>query len=52
MENLEIGMIVKVNHPRLEGKKLKINKLNRQYAQVQIIGFAGIYTVPIQIIES
>jgi hypothetical protein len=47
---LQIGMKVKVNHPRLAGKDLFINKINRTKATVSLNGGAC-YIVPISLIE-
>ena len=48
---LSVGMLVKVNHPRLAGKELEIKKINRTKATVGVVGRFESYTVPIQMIE-
>ena len=48
---LSVGMIVKVNHPKLAGKELVVNKINRTKATLGIIGGVGSYSVPITMIE-
>jgi hypothetical protein len=47
---LQIGMSVKVNHPKLVGKELSINKINRTKATVSVKSGAC-YIVPISLIE-
>ena len=47
---LSVGMKVKVNHPRLAGKELFVNKINRTKATLSLNGGAC-YTVPISMIE-
>jgi len=48
---LSVGMLVKVNHPRLAGKELEIKKINRTKATVGVVGRFESYTVPISLIE-
>ena len=48
---LSVGMIVKVNHPKLAGRELVVNKINRTKATLGIIGGFGSYNVPITMIE-
>ena len=48
---LSIGMRVKVNHPKLMGRELVVNKINRTKATLGIIGGFGSYNVPITMIE-
>ena len=47
---LSVGMVVKVNHPRLAGKELFVNKINRTKATLSVKSGAC-YTVPISMIE-
>lgn len=47
---LSVGMKVKVNHPRLAGKDLIVNKISRTKATLSLNGGA-FYTVPISLIE-
>lgn len=49
--SLSVGMIVKVNHPKLYGRELVINKISRTKASLGIIGGVGSYSVPITMIE-
>lgn len=50
-EELRVGMIVKVNHPKLAGKQLYVNKINRTKASLKLVnGIAG-YNVPLSLIE-
>ena len=48
---LSIGMRVKVNHPKLMGRELVVNKINRTKATLGVIGGFGSYNVPIAMIE-
>ena len=48
---LSVGMRVKVNHPKLAGKELVVNKINRTKATLGVIGGFGSYNVPITMIE-
>ena len=47
---LSVGMSVRVNHPRLAGKELFVNKISRTKATLSIKNGA-VYTVPISLIE-
>ena len=47
---LSVGMNVRVNHPRLVGKELFVNKISRTKATLSIKNGA-VYTVPISLIE-
>ncbi len=47
---LRVGMNVKVNHPKLFGKELSINKINRTKATLSVKSGAC-YVVPISMIE-
>lgn len=48
---LQIGMEVKVNHPKLKGQKLVVKEIRRTKASLQVLnGFAS-YSVPINMIE-
>jgi hypothetical protein len=48
---LQVGMSVRVNHPKLAGKELSVNKINRTKATVSIKSGAC-YIVPISLIQS
>jgi len=48
---LSVGMRVKVNHPKLAGKELVVNKINRTKATLGVIGGFGSYNVPLSMIE-
>ena len=53
---LQIGMSVTVNHPKLVGKQLKVEKINRTKAVLSVIngpsyGRVSNYTVPVSLIE-
>jgi len=53
---LRIGMTVKVNHPKLQGKELKVDRINRTKAVLSIVngpsyGRVASYTVPVSLIE-
>jgi transcription elongation factor len=47
---LQVGMKVRVNHPKLSGVELSINKINRTKATVSVRSGAT-YIVPISLIE-
>lgn len=48
---LRVGMNVRVNHPKLRGKELSINKINRTKATLSVKS-GGVYIVPISLIEA
>jgi hypothetical protein len=48
---LNIGDKVKVNHPKLLGKKLIVKKIKRTTATLQVEGAFASYNVPISMIE-
>lgn len=47
---LRVGMQVKVNHPKLAGKELSVNKISRTKATLSVKN-GGVYNVPISMIE-
>ena len=47
---LKIGMTVKVNHPKLVGKELFVNKISRTKATLSVKSGAC-YNVPISLIQ-
>ena len=47
---LSVGMKVKVNHPKLAGKELFVNKINRTKATLSL-NSGGVFIVPISLIE-
>ena len=48
---LRVGMNVRVNHPKLAGKELSINKINRTKATLSVKS-GGVFIVPISLIEA
>jgi hypothetical protein len=48
---LRIGMTVRVNHPKLQGRDLEVVKINRTKANLRVIGGFGSYNVPVSLIE-
>lgn len=50
-EELYIGANVKVNHPKLAGKQLRVEKINRTKAVLKVLNGYGTYTVPMSMIE-
>jgi len=48
---LQIGMKVKVNHPKLMGRELEVIKINRTKANLRVIGGFASYNVPVSMIE-
>jgi hypothetical protein len=47
---LSVGMTVRVNHPKLRGKELSVNKINRTKATLSVKS-GGVFIVPISLIE-
>jgi hypothetical protein len=47
---LKVGMTVRVNHPKLAGKELSVNKISRTKATLSVKSGAC-YVVPISLIE-
>ena len=47
---LSVGMTVRVNHPKLAGQELSVNKINRTKATLSVKSGAC-YIVPISLIE-
>ena len=55
-DTLYVGAKVNVNHPKLMGKELKLTKINRTKAVVEVIngpsyGRVGSYNVPLSMIQ-
>ena len=51
-QELRVGMNVKVTHPKLMGKQLRVEKVNRTKASLKVLsGGFGSYTVPLSMIE-
>ena len=50
-EELYLGANVKVNHPKLMGKQLRVEKINRTKAVLKVLNGFGGYTVPLSMIE-
>lgn len=50
-DELYVGANVKVNHPKLAGKQLVIEKINRTKAVVKVLNGFGGYNVPLSMIE-
>ena len=48
---LRIGMTVRVNHPKLQGRDLEVVKINRTKANLRIVGGYSSYNVPVSLIE-
>jgi hypothetical protein len=48
---LQVGMKVRVNHPKLQGRELEIVKINRTKANLRVIGGFASYNVPVSLIE-
>ena len=48
---LQVGMKVRVNHPKLQGRELEIVKINRTKANLRVIGGFTSYNVPVSLIE-
>lgn len=50
-DTLYVGASVKVNHPKLLGKELRLSKINRTKAVVQVLNGHGSYNVPLSMIS-
>ena len=50
-EELYIGANVSVNHRKLKGKQLRVEKINRTKAVLKVLNGYGTYTVPMNMIE-
>jgi hypothetical protein len=50
-QELRVGMTVKVNHPKLMGKQLQVEKVNRTKASLKVLNGFGSYNVPLNMIE-
>jgi transcription antitermination factor NusG len=48
---LQVGMKVKVNHPKLRGWELEVIKINRTKANLRVVGGFASYNVPVSLIE-
>jgi hypothetical protein len=48
---LQVGMKVRVNHPKLQGRELEIVKINRTKANLRVVGGFASYNVPVSLIE-
>jgi SepF-like predicted cell division protein (DUF552 family) len=48
---LYVGANVSVNHPKLSGKQLKVTKINRTKAVVEVLNGFGSYNVPLSMIS-
>ena len=48
---LQVGMTVKVNHPKLKGRELEVIKINRTKANLRVVGGFGSYNVTVSMIE-
>ena len=50
-EGLYVGATVKVNHPKLMGKELRVEKINRTKASLSLLNGVGFYNVPLGMVE-
>ena len=50
-EELYIGANVSVNHPKLKGKQLRVEKINRTKAKLKLLNGSGFWNVPLSMIE-
>ena len=48
---LHVGMRVKVNHPKLQGRELEVTKINRTKANLRVVGGFASYNVPVSLIQ-
>ena len=49
-EQLYVGANVSVNHPKLLGKQLRVEKINRVKCVLKVLNGKGTYTVPMSMI--
>ena len=49
-DELYLGANVSVNHPKLQGKQLRVEKINRTKAVLKVLNGVGQYTVPMSMI--
>lgn len=50
-QSLYVGANVNVNHPKLSGKQLRVEKINRTKAVLKVLNGYGTYTVPMNMIS-
>jgi len=50
-EQLYVGANVSVNHPKLAGKQLRVEKINRVKCVLKVLNGPGTYTVPMNMIS-
>ena len=50
-EQLYVGANVSVNHPKMKGKQLRVEKINRTKAKLKVLNGGGIWNVPLSMIE-
>ena len=48
---LQVGMRVKVHHPKLQGRELEVTKINRTKANLRVVGGFASYNVPVSLIQ-
>ena len=49
-EELYVGANVSVNHPKLMGKQLRVEKINRTKAKLKVLNGVGTWDVPLSMI--
>ena len=47
---LYVGANVSVNHPKLNGKQLRVEKINRTKAKLKVLNGGGVWNVPLSMI--
>ena len=50
-QQLYVGANVSVNHPKMVGKQLRVEKINRTKAKLRVLNGGGIWNVPLSMIE-
>ena len=50
-EQLYVGANVSVNHPKMKGKQLRVEKINRTKAKLKVLNGGGVWNVPLSMIE-
>jgi hypothetical protein len=50
-QQLYVGANVSVNHPKMKGKQLRVEKINRTKAKLRVLNGGGVWNVPLSMIE-
>ena len=50
-QSLYVGANVKVNHPKLNGKQCRVEKINRTKCVIKVLNGYGSYNVPLSMVD-